>query len=218
MGSSCYRCGAPVEERATFCTSCGAPQIKVTVPSASTNEPSSPPLPPGTPESIQPPAVPVNLEGPGKIRWKSYQRFAVPLSVIAGVSIAFIAPIGLLIFFGAIVYGVNRYRREHPAPLSALQGARLGAFNGLISFVVTAALVAINDHGEFRRQMMLDMQQRLGGSADPRMQDFLQWAGTNQGFLVITLVGTLVTLAIFLIVSSFAGAMTVTLSGNKRNQ
>src|SRR5262249_1638757 len=141
MPSTCYRCGAPVEEQTPFCAACGAPQIKVTVPAAPANEPSSSPLPPGTPDSIQPPAVPVSFLPPGQIQWKKSGRVAVPLSVLAGISIAVIAPLGLLIFFGGIVYSVNRYRREHPGHLRASQGALLGALNGLISFLVSAALL-----------------------------------------------------------------------------
>lgn len=215
MQSPCYRCGSPVEEGVAFCPSCNAPQIKVAVPAAPVNEPSTRPLPPGTPDSIQPPAYPVYASPAGRIQWKDYRRIAVPLSVVAGTGIAFIAPIGLVIFFGAIVYAVNYYRRQHPAPLSPLQGARMGAFNGLISFVVAAVLQAALNHGEYRQQMMLELQRRFAGNPDPQVQQFVHWASSTQGFTVLVLFTIIFLLVIFLIVSSFAGMLTVAFSTGK---
>ena len=215
MSSSCYRCGAPVEDQTTFCPSCGAPQIRVTVPAANANSPSTPPLPPGTPESVQPPAMPVSFGATGQIQWKAYRRLAVPLSLLAGIIIAFLPPIGLLIFFGSLTYCVNRYRREHHGPLSTAQGARLGAFNGLISFVVSATLRTALYHAELRQQMIQQLQQRYAGNPDPQIQQFVHWVGTTQGFAMFMVFFLLFLFFIFLVVSSFAGALTVTLSGNK---
>ena len=215
MSSSCYRCGATVEQQTTFCPSCGAPQIRVTVPAATANSPSTPPLPPGTPESVQPPAMPVSFGAPGQIQWRAYRRLAVPLSLLAGIIIAFVPPIGLLIFFGALTYCVNRYRREHPGPLSNAQGARFGAFNGLVSFVVGAALRTAMFHAEIRQQIIQQLQQRYAGNPDPQMQQLVQLLGTTQGFTIFMVLFLLFLFFIFLIVSSFAGALTVTLSGHK---
>jgi len=159
--------------------------------------------------------MPVSFGGPGQIQWRSYRRIAVPLSLLAGISIAFVPPIGLLIFFVALTYCVNRYRREHPGPLSTAQGARLGAFNGLISFVVGAALRTALFHAALRQAMLQQVQQRYGGNPDPQIQQFVHWVTTTQGFTIFTVFFLLFLLFIFLIVSSFAGALTVTLTGHK---
>lgn len=204
-----------MEDQTAFCASCNAPLIKVAVPASS--EPSSPPLSPGTPDSVEPPAVPLNLQARA-IDWKRYSRFAVPLSILASLAIAFITPIGLLIFFGVIIYCVNRYCREHGGRLSPSHGARLGAFNGLITFLTITVLVTVLSHGEFRQQMVSAMQQKYAASPDPRVQQVLQWAATTHGFVIFMTFSVLFLLVIFLVVSSFAGAITVTLSGNKRNQ
>jgi hypothetical protein len=216
MQSPCYRCGTPVEEQTAFCPSCGAPQIKVSVPAESATQASDAQLSPGAPDLVPPPSIAATLGSPGKIQWKSYRRIAIPLSVIAGIAIAFIAPIGLVTFFAAIIYSVNRYRRVHPGQLSPSQGARLGAFHGLISFAVATVIqISLLNQGEFRRQMTLEVQRRFAGNPDPQVQQLVQWAETNQGFLVITALGMLFMLAVFLIVASLAGALTVTLWGRK---
>ncbi|HEY6970648.1 MAG TPA: hypothetical protein VJA94_15675 [Candidatus Angelobacter sp.] len=128
---------------------------------------------------------------------------------------AFIFPIGSLLFLAAIVYCVSRYRREQPGPFSPLQGAKLGAFNGLVAFAVLTVLILSLGRDEFRRQMVDVLQKRYAGNPDPQLQQFLHWAATNQGFLVFTILMLLFLLALLLVISSFAGALTVTLSGNK---
>ena len=215
MTSSCYRCGAAVEEQTTFCPSCGAPQIRVTVQATDANTPSTPPLPPGTPESVQPPAMPVSFGEAGQIQWRAYRRLAVPLSLLAGISIAFLPPIGLLIFFGAIIYSVNRYRREHPGPLSTSEGAWRGALSGLISYVVVAVLQTALNHAEMRRQMLQELERRYASNPDPQIQQVLHWVATTQGFTIFMVFLLLFLLFIFLVVSSFAGALAVRLSGHK---
>ena len=128
---------------------------------------------------------------------------------------ALLAPIGLLIFFGAIIYSVNRYRREHAGPLSPAKGARLGAFNGLISFVVAAVIQSVLNHAEMRQQMLQTLQQRYAGNPDPQIQQVLHWVATTQGFAIFMIFVLLSLFFVFLIIASFAGALTVTLSGHK---
>ena len=216
MAFLCYRCGAQLEDQTTFCPECRAPQIRVAPPAAPSNEPSSPPLPPGTPDSVQPPSIPVPLPQ-NRIRWKEYMRLALPLSVVTGAGIGVIPPIGLVIFFAALIYCVNRYGRVHPGILRAGQGARLGTFSGLISYVVAVILrLAAFSHGEYRQQMMADLQRRLAANHDPRVQQFLQWASTDHGFTVLLIWTMFFLLVIFLVLSSFAGAMTITLLRRER--
>src|SRR5690349_21386787 len=103
MESPCYRCGAPVEEQTAFCPSCKAPQIKVSVPADSlANQPSTLPLPPGTPSSIEPPSLPLHFVHATPIDWKRFRSIALPLSLLAGLSITFVAYLGLLVFIACV--------------------------------------------------------------------------------------------------------------------
>jgi len=138
-------------------------------------------------------------------------RLALPLAAVTGAGIGVIPPIGLVLFFAALIYCVNRYGRVHPGTLSPAQGARLGTFNGLISYVVAVILQVAVNHGEYRQQMMAGLQRRFAGNPDPQVQQVLHWASTDHGFLVLLIWGMVLLLVIFLVLSSFAGAMTITL-------
>jgi len=140
---------------------------------------------------------------------------ALPLSLIAGLGISLLPPIGLLFFVASTVYAVGRYGRDHQGPLKASQGAKMGAFNGLISYVVATALGMALNHADYRQQMMLTLQKQFHGNSDPQVQQMLHWIATNQGFVVFTLIALLFGLVVFLIVSSFIGAVTVSFSGNR---
>ncbi|HEY6249619.1 MAG TPA: hypothetical protein VI685_06635 [Candidatus Angelobacter sp.] len=151
----------------------------------------------------------------GDIQWKQYRRLAMPLSFVAGVGISLLAPLGLLFFVASIVFLVGRYRRDHQGPLRPVQGAKLGAFNGLITFVVAAAMDAALFHEAYRQQIMLGLQKQFGGNPDPKIQQFVHWVGTNQGLAFFVAFSLILGLAIFLIVSSFIGAISVSFSSNR---
>src|SRR5512146_3268581 len=99
MEYSCHQCGTAVEEGTAFCPQCGAPQIRV---ASAQQAPASPPLPPGTPETAQPPAEPVALEPgtaeavlPPRIEWSQ----ALPAAAMAGLALAvawIIPPLGFV--------------------------------------------------------------------------------------------------------------------------
>ena len=72
-----------MEEQTPFCRSCGAPQIRVAVPEEAApllNDPVTPPLEPGTPAGLQPPAIPVYFEVPAGIQWRKYVRIVLPFA------------------------------------------------------------------------------------------------------------------------------------------
>ncbi|HEY6349791.1 MAG TPA: hypothetical protein VI636_10300 [Candidatus Angelobacter sp.] len=137
------------------------------------------------------------------------------MSLVAGVGIALFLPLGLLFFVASIVFAVGRYGREHQGPLRASQGAKMGAFNGLVSFVVTTTLATTLFHEEQRQQIMQMLQKQLGSISDPLFQRMVHWMMTSQGYVVLVIFSMLVGLAIFLIVSSFIGAVTVSFSAHR---
>lgn len=170
------------------------------------------------PEIGPPEALPTSSSRSGAIEWKKYRRAALPLSFLAGLILAVFAPLGLLVFVVSLVFLVWRYRREHQGSLRAMQGAKMGAFNGLISFLVATAVDAALFHAEYRQQMMDELHRRFAGNPDPQLQHFVQWAGTNQGFAVLVIFSLVFLLVIFLIVSSFIGAVSVSFSASKNRR
>lgn len=171
------------------------------------------------PLEIGPPeALPTSSSRSGAIEWKKYRRAALPPSFLAGLILAVFAPLGLLVFVVSLVFLVWRYRRDHLGPLRAMQGAKMGAFNGLISFLVATAVDAALFHAEYRQQMMDELHRRFAGNPDPQVQHFVQWAGTNQGFAVLVIFSLVFLLVIFLIVSSFIGAVSVSFSASKNRR
>ena len=206
----CYRCGTPIDEQTTFCPSCNAPQIRVTVPAGSAaNQPATAPLPPGTPASIEPPAVPLHFTNAAPIDWKKFLRVALPLSLLAGFSIVKFA-LGLLVFIAWVMGAVSWYRRKHSSALTTKQGAKLGAVAGLLSFVlptIVVVIVMVQHSAEYRQQAMLMFQQRLGPNPDPQTLHIAQWFSSPQGFVLEVVFTVLFLLAIVAIISSLVGAI-----------
>lgn len=166
-------------------------------------------------------APPGNSSQAGAINWKKYRRLALPLSLLAGVGIVFLLPYGALLFVGVVVFTVGRYSREHQGPLFASQGAKMGAFNGLISFIVLAAATVLQmalNFEDSHRQFLLEFQRRFAGNSDPIIQRIAHLLPTNLGFVTFMILGLVFFLVIFLIVSSFIGAISVSLSANRNRR
>ena len=198
-----------MEEGTAFCPSCNAPQIRVAVPARCANEASTPPLPPGTPDSVQPPAMPVNLDGAGEIQWKRFLRVAVPLSMLGCLSVVLFGPLGTLISQGIVAIAVGRYRRNHPGFLRGTQGALLGASVGFFSFVFLLILLMIEitmDPAQFQAQTLAMIQQTFANNPSPAAQQVAHWATINfWGFVLLALSFSFV---ITVVLSGITGALT----------
>lgn len=179
------------------------------------------PLPPGTPASIEPPALPLHFAHPSSIEWKKFLRSALPLCALAGLGLAYTGLIGVIVFFGLVAIMVVRYQRQHPSPLSASQGARMGALAGLLSFTVVLFIIGITvalDPGELRQQLVAAMNQKFASNPDPHLQQFAQWATSTEGLVVFSVVGAIITLIFFVILSSAVGAIAASLSSNRQRR
>ena len=213
MESPCYRCGTTVEEGTAFCPSCNAPQIKVAVPAQPANEASTLPLPPGTSDSIEPPAVPVNLEAAGQIQWKRFLRVGLPLSGLGSLSVVLFGPLGTLISQGIVAIAVGRYRRSHPGFLRGTQGSLLGASVGFFSFllllIILVIQIAINP-AQFQAQMLAMIQQAFANNPSPTAQQVAQWAASN--FWGFVLLGFSFSFVITVVLSGITGALTASFS------
>lgn len=220
MEKPCYRCGTQIEEHTTFCPSCGAPQIKVAVPGSVTGiQPAAQSLPPGTPDSIHSSPVPLSAVPAGRIQWKRFWRLALPLAVVSGTAVAAAGLFGIVLFLVSLIVAIAVYRREHPGTLTTTQGAALGAVMGLVSYLfvlIYAAVEAGRHFGEFRQQWLDNLQQRMGSNPDPQIQQFIHWAATNQGILVLSLVSAVITGVFIAVVTGMIGAITAAASRQRR--
>ncbi|HET7185382.1 MAG TPA: zinc ribbon domain-containing protein [Terriglobales bacterium] len=219
MEHLCHQCGAAVEDGTAFCKHCGAPQIRI-----AGEEPSTEPLPPGTPDDVQPPAEPVPLgavapTGPQSLDWSQ----AVPSAAAAGLFLAVSAVIPTLGFLFWLVAGgtlgvlIYRRRASHPA-LTAGLGARIGAVTGLFGFVIFAVIVglellATRGSGHFRELLQQVVQQAAARNGDPRAQQAIQTLMTPAGLALLFTVVLVFLLVAFLALSSIGGALGAWLLG-----
>jgi len=121
----CYRCANPLERGTAFCSSCGAPQIRVVAPE---------PAPAVEDESVGEAAVvPQDAAfsvAPGtwrSIDWRAFLRIALPLAFLSG-TLSTVPPVGLALLPAAVIVAVARYRKEYSLHMTPSQGAWLGAF------------------------------------------------------------------------------------------
>ena len=207
-----------MEEHTTFCPACGAPQIKVIAPGNAPTDPPNPPSQPDTPDFIQPPAIHVSGEPAGQIQWKKFWRVALPLALISGVAMGYSGLIGAALFLASLIIAVARYRRDHAGNLTASQGGKLGAVMGLLASVAFTGIFVIQVVMDFAgiRQQYLQNLQKLGGNPDPQVQKLVHWAGTNQGFVVLSVISMFITVVLVVVVSGVVGAVTASLSGKRR--
>ena len=154
--------------------------------------------------------MPVHLAHHTPINWKKFLRSALPFCLLAGISIIVYAPLGLLVFIACVMVAVSRYRRDHSAGLTATQGAKLGAVAGVLGFVlpiIWGLIAIVYQSAEYRRQVELMVQQRLGNNPDPLAQRFAHWFTSTPGIIFGVIFSVVVLLVVVAIISSLAGAV-----------
>lgn len=228
MDHPCHRCGATLEEGVPFCSQCGAPQIRVTPPASADLTPATPPLPPGTPYEIQPPAQPVSL-GPVQAQPIDWSQ-ALPAAALAGSLIAIgtlipIVSVGccLWMLLGGALSVVFYRRRKAGMVVTRGMGARLGLVTGLLGFFIYAFLeairIAVFRLGDTMRSAMRQAIERSAAqSPDPRAQEILQWMLSPAGLAVILTIFIVMFFLAFLVFSAAGGALGAALWGQKETQ
>lgn len=209
MEQPCYKCGQVLDEGRPFCPHCGAPQIRVVVseptPVAATVA-GSVPLEhierPAT-ETVPVLAVPVRLSDALK-----------PCALAAGVGVLLMV-LGLtpvVSMFSVGFLAVIFYRQGHPGvAIKAGNGARLGAFGGLMCFGVVAAITAIaTSVPELRtkfREQILAQKWVASRPADPQFQAALEQMKTPEGFVMMLIMAGVLLLVLSIVLGVLGGAL-----------
>jgi hypothetical protein len=189
-----------VDEGVAFCPQCNAPQIRVAG--------AEPDAYPGTTPDVSVPLINQAIEwGP------ALSAIAFAAVVAAALVVMPLGGFGL----GTLSAGflsVLLYRRRNSSfnPTPGM-GAKLGAISGAVAFSILTVFLAIwaavfHTAGEIRQTMMDAVEQSAARSSNPQQaQQALEFLKTPAGFSVMMIVGLVVTLVAFLIVSAVGGAL-----------
>src|SRR5512146_3021463 len=222
MEHPCDKCGAAVEDGVAFCPQCAAPQIRVLA------EAATPPLPPGTPEQLQPPAQPVPLTPAGeppeadRLDWR--HGFPVALTSGAVLAICFALPWAGFLLWGIVggALAVALYQRRKQVTVTAGLGARLGAVTGLLGFVAFAVIISLElllTRGAGIRELWRQMLEHAAArNPQPAVQEMMQRLSTPQGMAWLFTLTMIVVLGVFLVFSSLGGLIGASLFGKHRRK
>jgi ribosomal protein L40E len=220
----CHRCGAPISEGAPFCSQCGAPQIRVATPDA---EPATIPLPPGTPDNIQPPAEPVRLsfDRVHTVDWRLAKRKVLTIGIVAGL-IAFVLPLN---GFGAVFWtalgsfiAVRQYSLTPGTSLTSGLGARLGALAGTAAFLTWTALFALalaafHQGQQLHEVVTKSMQETATRYPSPQTTQVMDFISSPAGFALFITFSVVIYLVLSVACGALAGALSGTLFGKDRH-
>lgn len=235
MEHACGQCGAAVEDGRPFCENCHAPQIKVPVrpPTA----PATEPLPPGTPEDLQPPAEPIvaeprrlepilsdGSEPQNKLIWRPAIGAALVAGLLATLGTLIPAvPLIMLCMFASGGLAVTLYRRRAGnATVTPIMGAKLGALAGgwgfgLQAVLITAVLSSPSQRTKGRDVLLGVLRDAAAKSADPNasqmVEKFQGYIATDLGLVVVFLMVLAILALLFLAFSALGGALGAALFG-----
>lgn len=220
MQSDCHRCGQLIEGQPAFCPSCGAPQIRVSRATETSQEET---IVSGStlPAPSLGPALPSELSSTSGIDWKYFLRTAIPLAALTDVLTMTLHPLAIFVFLPAnLVWAISRYTRHRPIAIRSGQGARMGALMGLLSFAFFAAffLVSISlQRTQYHDLMVSQIHQISAQNPDPQAQQVLQWFTTPDGLIAFTAFALITLLLLCLALGSGSGALVGALRKEKRH-
>ena len=121
MVAHCHRCSATLEDDASFCPHCAAPQLLVAPPQETT-------------ETAAPGPIHSFAHDRG-IDWQSVIRLALWIAIPVGLIAPFFFP---MVIAGPIIL-ISLYRRRRPqSPLDGKTGFRIGSLLGLLAAYISA--------------------------------------------------------------------------------
>jgi len=207
-----------LEEGTAFCPSCGAPQIRVNAADAGATAS----MPPGTPGNLQPAAIPV-MAGTPHVDWSVAFKAAAVMGLLAGVpsSIRFISIGCCLWIIGGGALAIMMYQKWKPGGLvTSGMGARIGAVTGFFAFVFWLlfqfVVVSARGAGEFRRQLMQQMQEAASKNPDPNAQRVMQQMSTPEGVAIVMTVMVVVVLLAFIVFGVIGGTIGASVWGKRQ--
>jgi len=225
-----------VDAGVPFCPECGAAQIKVSLSGEIRPErrPATPPLVPGTPGEVQPPAEPIEVEG-GAQRFRAAPSIAaidwtqaLSAAVISGLvlALAWSLPVlgAFLWMLAAGVLSVALYRRRYPeGEFTSGMGAKVGALAGLFGFILFSlfsamAMLLFRQGGRLRQIMFQAMEQSAARNPDPRVHEMLQRLMSPEGMAVMIALGMGMFLVGFVLCCSLGGAIGASLFRKRENR
>jgi hypothetical protein len=208
MEQPCYKCGQSVEEGVPFCPHCSAPQIRVAI-----AEPMS--VPAAGDAALSSPSVQNTTITPGvtlPLQWPQ------ALSACAGAALLAALAMVLGLTFPAAVVGagflaVALYSRHNSGTMRAGRGAQLGAISGVFCFAITAVFLALASTApdvrtKIRGQIIEGAEKWASARpADPQVQAALEQLKTQEGLVMMLIIGGIVFSVIFVALASLGGAL-----------
>jgi uncharacterized membrane protein len=213
MERACHRCGQTIDDNLAFCSSCGAPQIKVSrapelpVPEAGS---ATPDLPHPAPVVAYDPSSLVS-----GIEWRHFLQVALPLSVLTGVVTVILPPLGFFVILPACtILSISRYQHRRARSLRGGQGARMGAMTATLSFGFFLATFSVL-WGTYRSLIVGKIQEAAAQTPDLQARQMMQWLATPEGLPVFLIMFLGMILVVFLLVGLASGALAARLGRNR---
>ena len=218
MDTTCYKCGAGIQDGTAFCPSCGAPQIRVNVPQPPQTV-GSPSFAPGTPAEMQPPAQPVNLGAiiapPSGVDWGAARNGVLVAGLLMGVVSALTGLLGFILVIGGGAAAVSRYQRKRGIGTSTGDGAKIGALSGILGYIVFAVIAGVEYVAKpamIRDALVQAIQHAQTQNPNPATQELYQKFMTPEGLAVLIVVSMAIFFVGFIALSSIGGMLTAAVS------
>ncbi len=210
MEHLCHKCGLNVEDGKPFCSQCGAPQIRVTVPEALAEPVLASDGVPSPPEAgLLLPVISASSVAEG------WSRDLKPCALAAAVAVI-LTFLGLNPFVAALGAGllavVLSRRRVTGNLIQPTTGVRLGALSGLLLFGMSIifeslAVLVLHKGAELRSEMMDKIQQAAARYPGPEVQPFLEFAKSPDGFAFMMAGSLIFGLVAFIALGTLGGAL-----------
>lgn len=196
-----------MNESAPFCSQCGAPQIRVSLPAPAAQKPAV-----QTGAGSAPPPV---FSAPNRVNWSA----ALPRTALAGfASVILLQGMAALIQSGVVLLivlpltgsiAVWLYRRADPL-LNGSKGMRIGVVTGFFSFVVNFLVVAAVFSArkqEMMQQVKTALDQAVAKNPSPQAADLAQQLTSPGGMAALFTIMAILFFFIFLILCGIGGAI-----------
>ncbi len=218
MEQSCYKCGQVLEEGRPFCPHCAAPQIRVLL-----AEPvAAAPL--GEMASHADVTLPASQTVPVLALPVQWSQAWKPCALATGIAtvLMFLGLTPAVAMFSVGFLSVIFYRQGHPGmSIKAGQGARLGAFGGLLCFGVMALLsafaVTVPELRSKFQQQIVDNAQKWAAThpSDPQIQAALDQMKTPEGFVMMLILGGILLLVLAIVLGTLGGTLSGAIFGRR---